>query len=65
MTTKLILADFNGDGLVDFRDFSLLASAWLTIPEDDGWDLTCNIAYPYDNTIDESDLTVLAENWLQ
>jgi hypothetical protein len=57
-------ADFEPDGDVDLRDFAILASAWLSRPEDDNWNSVCDISKPADNVVDVLDLTVLAEYWL-
>jgi parallel beta-helix repeat protein len=50
-------ADYNGDSIVNFNDFAILASAWmsannLTITLDD------------DNDVDIYDLKLFCENWL-
>jgi hypothetical protein len=58
------VADFNGDLSVDMRDFSILAGAWLTVPQDDAWEGACDIGTPADYFIDEFDLKVLCDDWL-
>ncbi len=49
----------------DFMDFAVLALAWQTKPTDTGWNPACDISQPKDNFIDELDLAVLCENWLE
>jgi hypothetical protein len=56
--------DFEPDGDVDFYDFAVLASAWLSSPGDGNWNPACDISDPNDSVIDELDLAVFAENWL-
>ena len=58
------VADFNGDLRVDMRDFSLLAGAWLTVPQDDEWEGACDIGTPADYYIDWYDLEALCIEWL-
>jgi hypothetical protein len=56
--------DFDGQCDVDYDDFAILASAWLTA---DGWPYynpACDISVPADNRIDKADLRVLTSNWL-
>jgi len=59
-----LLGDFNNDGIANFSDFSILASAWLTDPNDANWNAACDISDPNDDLIDERDLAVFIENWL-
>jgi len=59
------LGDFDCDEDVDLRDFSILASAWLTEPGYARWNPDCDIGFPADNFIDMLDLAVLAKNWLE
>jgi hypothetical protein len=56
--------DFEQDCDVDFYDFSIFASAWLSGPGDDNWDPDCDISKPADNFIDFFDYAVFANNWL-
>ncbi|NIP25277.1 MAG: DUF362 domain-containing protein [Phycisphaerae bacterium] len=56
--------DFDGQCDVDYDDYAVLASAWLTA---DGWPYynpACDISVPPDNFIDKADLRVLTDNWL-
>jgi len=58
------LGDFAGGCDVDFADFAVLASAWLTEKGQAGYDPNCDIAIPLDNKIDAKDLRVFIDNWL-
>ena len=53
--------DFNGDEIVDFKDFSILVHYWSQE------ELSVDIAPPPfgDRMVDFKDLTVLAEHWLE
>ncbi|MHC4573360.1 MAG: C10 family peptidase [Planctomycetota bacterium] len=64
MAPETIPADFEPDCDVDFRDFAVLASAWLSSQGQSNWDPDCDISDPQDGLIDELDLDVLAQNWL-
>jgi hypothetical protein len=57
-------ADIDTDGFVDFKDFAILAAAWLSEPGDTNWNAACDISISKDNIIDEYDLAVFCENWL-
>lgn len=56
--------DFDGDSDVDAADFAILASAWLTGPEDARWNPACDISIPADNSVDAMDLAVFVDSWL-
>ena len=43
----------------------MFAATWLSSPDDSAWDPECDISYPYDAVIDESDLTLVADDWLE
>jgi hypothetical protein len=58
-------ADFLCPYGVGFADFAVLSSAWQTGPNDSGWDSACDISNPKDSVIDELDLAVFCENWLE
>jgi hypothetical protein len=49
----------------DFMDFAVIASAWLSKPDDPDWNAACDISKPKDSVIDELDLSVFCENWLE
>jgi hypothetical protein len=51
-------ADFNADGLVDFRDYSILSDEWL----DEGTALPADLID--DNKVDEQDLAEFCRQWL-
>jgi len=53
--------DINSDGIVNFKDFALLAACWFGPPSSQGLDIAP--AAP-DNTIDFLDLQQLASHWL-
>jgi len=57
--------DFQPDGRVDLYDFAILGSAWLSSPGQINWNPVCDISEPNDNIIDELDLSVFCENWLE
>jgi len=57
--------DFACPDGVDFVDFAILASAWQTVPNDANWNVACDISQPKDNFIDELDLAIFCENWLE
>ena len=56
-------ADFNTDGIVNFLDYSLLASCWL---EDDFSepDVCCTVDLDSDGTVDVNDLLSFTDYWL-
>jgi hypothetical protein len=56
-------ADFDGNGCVDFLDFSILALAWLSDSNDNNWNPICDISKPKDNIIDQNDLAVFSGYW--
>ena len=56
--------DFEPDCDVDFTDFAILASAWLSNSGQTHWNPACDISDPNDNVIDLFDLAVFTENWL-
>jgi hypothetical protein len=57
-------ADFSGDGIVDFTDYSIFAAAYLSEPNDENWNQDCDIAQPADNIIDMLDLAWFVDEWL-
>jgi len=56
-------ADLYQDGKVDFRDFAILASQWLSMPGVPSADIAPNPIR--DNYVDIKDLTVLAQHWME
>ena len=61
---KTLLADFNGDGIVDFPDYSIFAEAYLSEPGDENWNQQCDISEPADNIIDMLDFVWFVDEWL-
>jgi hypothetical protein len=57
-------ADIYADGFVDFRDFAVLAAAWLSTTGGPNWNPNCDISMPADGVINKLDLEILCENWL-
>jgi hypothetical protein len=57
-------ADFSGDGIVNFIDYSIFAAAYLSKPNDENWNQDCDIAQPADNIIDMLDLAWFVDEWL-
>jgi hypothetical protein len=58
------IADLNGDGIVNFVDYAIFASAWLSRPGQSNWNPACDFSYPQNNIIDCYDLDLFADNWL-
>ncbi|MDD5134812.1 MAG: T9SS C-terminal target domain-containing protein [Phycisphaerae bacterium] len=57
-------ADFNNDGFVDFSDYSILAGAYPSTPQDVRWNPRCDIAAHYD-VIDGNDVEEFLFQWLE
>jgi hypothetical protein len=57
-------ADFSGDRIVNFIDYSIFAAAYLSEPGDENWNQDCDIAQPADNIIDMQDLGRFMDEWL-
>jgi hypothetical protein len=57
-------ADFTGDGIVNFTDYSIFAAAYLSGPNDENWNQDCDIAQPADNIIDILDFAWFVDKWL-
>ena len=55
-------ADFDESGNVDFVDYSILAAAWQSEPNDDNYNEDCDLAD--NNSIDYNDLALFCEDWL-
>jgi len=64
VTETGIIGNFDDNNDVDFKDFAVLAAAWLSQPEDANWNAACDISMPSDGIIDEKDLMVFCDNWL-
>jgi hypothetical protein len=65
LSCQFIGGDFTCPDGVDFVDFAILGSAWLSNNIDPHWNPICDISEPKDNLIDELDLAVFCDNWLQ
>jgi len=65
-SNEVVTADVNDDGIVNFFDLNLLASAWKTKTGQPKWNPKCDI-WPYggDGVVDVRDLEALSEQWLQ
>jgi len=59
------IADLYSDGIVNFRDFAILAAAWASRTGDALYDPICEIHDPPDGVIDARDLAAFAANWLE
>jgi hypothetical protein len=57
--------DFNGDAVVDFQDFALLASHWGSVRGSDPNDPAAGFDLNDDARIDLGDLALFGEYWLQ
>jgi len=57
-------ADFVPDCNVNFNDFAVLASAWLTENGEPNYNSKCDISEPNDGVINEKDLAMFADFWL-
>jgi len=62
---QILAGDFLCPYGVDFTDFAVLASAWQSKPTSTNWKPACDISQPKDNFIDELDLAIFCENWLE
>ncbi len=60
----LLVGDLKVDNHVDFYDFAVLGQAWFSSESDDNWNQACNLE-PGDEFIDEQDLGVFIEHWLE
>jgi len=58
------MGDFDYDCDVDFEDFGIFGSAWMSEARDEDWDRHCDISMPPDEYIDWRDLKLLCDNWL-
>jgi len=55
---------FDGNGIVDFGDWAMLAGAWLSQSGDANWDRRCDIApVGGDGVVDMDDLLVFVSQW--
>jgi endonuclease/exonuclease/phosphatase family metal-dependent hydrolase len=56
--------DLNCDRLINFADYAILASAWMSGPNDISWDGACDMSDPADDIIDTKDVDAFAREWL-
>jgi hypothetical protein len=61
---EFIIADFNRDSNVNFRDYTVFASAWNSEPGDNNWKPGCDMAKPRNLHIGVEDLDIFIEIWL-
>ena len=57
-------ADLDEDRDVDFADYAVFGQAWLSEPNEPGWNPKCDIEFPNDNFVDIQDLSAFAQRWL-
>jgi hypothetical protein len=57
--------DATGDGTVDGNDLSIMSSAWLSGPDSDRWQPSCDLSPASPDRIDLHDLSALASRWRQ
>lgn len=60
---RLLIADLNQDGLVDFKDFAILGNQWLQVPGNPSADIAPGSGS--DDFVEMLDLKVLTEQWLR
>ncbi|MHC4475909.1 MAG: GLUG motif-containing protein [Planctomycetota bacterium] len=65
LSIQFLSGDFVCPDGVNFIDFSILASLWQTTFGEISWNPVCDISDPNDNIIDELDLAVFCDNWLE
>ncbi len=56
--------DFDADCEIDFADYAMIASAWLTTSSDDLWNPLFDISDPQDGIVNMLDIKAFAANWL-
>ena len=59
------MGDLDYDCDVDARDFSVLASAWLSEEGRPRWNLACDMNIPADGRIDYNDVWEFSTFWLE
>ncbi len=59
------IGNLDCNGFVDFKDFSLFASAWLSGSGDGRWNSDCDISIRSERFVDVFDLNVIVDNWLE
>lgn len=61
---KTLTADFNGDGIVNLKDYAQFNDAYLSTPADPQWNYKCDLAPFINEQVDLNDFLVLAVQWL-
>lgn len=56
-------SDLNGDGVVNLTDYVLFSNSWDLVEGDSGYDARCD--FTQDGCVDEYDLAVFVDNWLE
>ncbi|MBC8481714.1 MAG: hypothetical protein H8D47_03520 [Planctomycetes bacterium] len=57
-------ADFYGDGVVNFIDFSIFVAAYPSKVGDENWNVDCDISNPPNGIIDFDDFQIFMDKWL-
>lgn len=55
------------DGMVDYKDLTVLLNCWLAVPDSQDWNVDCDI-YPQqtgDEIVNFHDFEIMASNWLK
>ncbi len=65
VTQMGVIGNFNNDEYVNFKDFAVLAAAWGSPRGGGNWNASCDISIPSDGIIDERDLAVFVEHWME
>jgi len=61
---KTLWADFDGDGTVNFSDYSIFSAAYLSNPNDENWNQQCDISDPADDVVNMLDFLWFVDEWL-
>ncbi|MDH4201698.1 MAG: hypothetical protein OEV87_02255 [Phycisphaerae bacterium] len=61
---KTLLADINGDGIVNLVDFSALSAAWQSGTESSNWNHKCDLDPSINDLINIDDVVVMMNQWL-
>ena len=63
-STGCAIGDYNCDSYVNFADFAIFSSAWLSTESDSHWNPACDIDLLSLGTVDFLDLNLFIEKWL-
>jgi hypothetical protein len=58
------IGDFKCPDSIEFKDYAVLAKAWMTSPGSANWNPLCDISDPNDDVINNLDLAVFCDYWL-